>query len=115
MNKEAPDDVYMDFKGWRFRAPFRCMKCGCLVTARQWAFSRSCGPCDCGSAPTGRGVFSGPRELVDANAQYFIPAERFESLDAQPIDRAPRFRTGDPPKPKRHPFRFERFNPMGSM
>jgi len=43
-----PPDAYVDFRGWRWRPPFRCLCCGTTVCARQWAFGRCCGKCDTG-------------------------------------------------------------------
>ncbi|KKM69718.1 hypothetical protein LCGC14_1448090 [marine sediment metagenome] len=40
---------HMDFRGWRFTAPWLCICCGKEICARQWSFGRACGPCDTGS------------------------------------------------------------------
>jgi hypothetical protein len=81
LHAPPPKDIYFDFKGWKFRPPFICMGCGIEVCFRQWAFSRSCGACDVGNSPTRRLLygkcFTGPRELVDSEAEYFIPESHF--------------------------------------
>ena len=80
-----PDDLYIDYKGWRFRPPFHCMYCGIEVDPLQWAFSRSCGGCDVSKSHTARlsifdpRVFAGPHELIDPNDGYFLDADRFLS------------------------------------
>lgn len=37
-----------DYEGYRFPAPFRCMCCGVETSPEQWAYGRTCGPCDTG-------------------------------------------------------------------
>lgn len=75
----ADSDVYVDFKGWRFRAPFRCLCCGSMVSLRQFCFGRCCAPCDVGKCRHRRapGCYSGPRELINANDPYFIAEDRW--------------------------------------
>lgn len=79
------EDIYIDYKGWRWRAPFHCMYCGVEVSARQWAFSRSCGGCDVSPSHTARlhvvshHIFAGPHELIDPKDQYFLTEDRFLS------------------------------------
>jgi hypothetical protein len=76
-------DIFIEFKGWRWTAPFACMRCGIEVSAEQWAFSRSCGGCDCGHSPTARlhamdaRLFAGPHELIDAKDRFFLTEDRF--------------------------------------
>jgi hypothetical protein len=83
LHAKFPADLYIDFKGWRFRPPFHCMYCGIEVCPHQWAFSRSCGPCDTGDSHTARLpvfgglIFAGKHELIDPNDTYFIEADRF--------------------------------------
>ncbi len=64
--------AWVDFKGWRFRAPWRCMCCGKAISLRQFCFGRCCGPCDCGQcrdhSTNRRESYSGPRELIDGKA-----------------------------------------------
>lgn len=80
MSAESEDSsVFVDFKGWRLRAPFRCMNCGREVSVQQFCFGRCCGPCDCGSAGFHDGPFSGPRELLDCTAEYFIAEDRWKN------------------------------------
>jgi len=81
----APPDLYFDFKGWRFTAPFLCMNCGREICFRQWAFARGCGRCDVGDGPQSQGTFSGPRTLIDPNVDCFIAPERFMPAGAEPL------------------------------
>jgi len=64
----VPSDAYVDFRGWRFTAPFICMGCGIEVCIHQWCFSRSCGSCDLSVSKTRRVMFhqcfAGPREKL---------------------------------------------------
>lgn len=46
LHLKPPSDIYFNFKGWKFTAPFHCLTCGVEVCYLQWAFSRSCGGCD---------------------------------------------------------------------
>jgi hypothetical protein len=41
-------DAWVEWEGWRFTAPFRCMCCGVETSAEQFAYGRSCGTCDTG-------------------------------------------------------------------
>lgn len=43
------DDSRVDFQGYRFRKPFRCICCGKEICMRQFAYGRACGPCDVGA------------------------------------------------------------------
>jgi len=47
-----PEDSYVDFEGYRYHPPFRCMCCGKEICARQFAFGRCCRPCDTGACQT---------------------------------------------------------------
>ena len=49
--EHEPDtpDMYIDFRGYRFRTPFLCICCGKEICARQFAFGRACGTCDTGA------------------------------------------------------------------
>ncbi len=82
------EDLYYDFKGWRFRAPFHCMACGVAVTARQWAFGRACGSCDCGrpvrATLNHRGWYAGPVELLDPFASGFLAASELHKPPKRP-------------------------------
>jgi hypothetical protein len=88
-----PTDLFIDFKGWRFRAPFHCMYCAVEVSPQQWAFSRSCGGCDVSNSHTARlsifdgRIFSGPRELIDPKDSHFLVEERF--LDPKDAEKFP--------------------------
>jgi hypothetical protein len=93
LHAKFPTDLYIDFKGWRFRAPFHCMYCAVEVCPHQWAFSRSCGGCDVSNSHTARlsifdgRIFSGPRELIDAKDSHFLTEERF--LDPKDAEKFP--------------------------
>ncbi len=88
-------DKYVDFKGWRMRAPWRCMCCGKMISLKQFCFGRACGACDCGKCvghqQNWRHPYSGPRELIDAKAENFIEAEVWsnppEGLATHPDDK----------------------------
>jgi hypothetical protein len=108
-----PTDLYIDYKGWRFRPPFHCMRCGIEVDPLQWGFSRSCGSCDAGKSPTARlsvfdpRLFAGEHELIDPNDSHFLEADRFLSpVDAEkypvldkPVPLAEKFEPFGPPLP----------------
>ena len=99
MQLEPSLDIYIDFKGWRWKAPFACMRCGIEVDPLQWAYSRSCGSCDVGKSHTARlhafdaRLFAGPHELIDRDDQFFLAEDRF--LD--PAERE-KFPVLDPPQ-----------------
>lgn len=79
------DETYVDFRGYRFCRPFRCMCCGDETCARQWAYGRCCGYCDAGSCRRGAVVQHthylpwGP-----AGWERFIAQENCTPLEAQP-------------------------------
>lgn len=52
-----PPDCWVDFRGYRFHPPFRCMCCGKEICARQFAFGRCCGACDIGACQTNNIAF----------------------------------------------------------
>lgn len=111
LHAKFPNDLYIDFKGWRFYPPFHCMYCGIEVCPHQWAFSRSCGGCDVSDSHTARlsifdgRIFAGRRDLIDDNDSHFIPADRF-----LPPSAAEKFPVRNPPKPWPVPTAiFERF------
>lgn len=56
-HEEDPDDSYVDYEGYRFKKPFRCMCCGKEICARQFAWGRCCGPCDMGACQTNNKAF----------------------------------------------------------
>ncbi len=45
-------ELFIDHRGWRFFYPFYCFACGIRVCPHQFAFSRSCGACDCSTSRT---------------------------------------------------------------
>ena len=44
-----PPETRLAYEGWEFGPPFKCMCCGKDTCARQFAFGRTCGPCDMGA------------------------------------------------------------------
>ena len=99
----AADSDFVDFKGWRFRPPFRCMCCGVIVSLRQFCFGRTCGSCDLGHCRhhklegSQRRHYSGPREMIDRNDKYFIPEDKWFPVAELPAMRLPEQR----PRPYR--------------
>lgn len=87
-----PTDCWVDFEGYRYKPPFRCMCCGKEICARQFAFERCCGPCDMGACQTNNigfqkaAVHDRPEWVVPYNAEE--SRKRFAaSVGAQPIPR----------------------------
>lgn len=76
-----PDGFYLDFKGWRFTAPFICGGCGIEICFKKWMSSGTCKQCDVDNSKNVRApwckMFSGPRTLVDKNAAQFISENSF--------------------------------------
>jgi hypothetical protein len=81
IHKPPPEDICFDYRGWIFTPPFICMGCGIETCYRQWAFSRSCGPCDVSNSTTRRLLigkcFAGPHRLSSDRTDAFIPADHF--------------------------------------
>ena len=50
-------DCWVEFRGYRFHPPFKCMCCGKEICARQFAFGRCCGVCDTGACQSGNRAF----------------------------------------------------------
>jgi len=48
-HKPDQQDTWVDYEGWRFHPPFKCMCCGKEICARQFAYGRCCGSCDIGA------------------------------------------------------------------
>jgi hypothetical protein len=103
-------------RGWRFFPPYACCRCGCYISARQFAFSRSCGGCDVGDIRTARlsifdhRWFLGGR-VVDENpadrwriSPEFIPADESANY---PVIHRPKI-PPIPPWPPRHPPRSQK-------
>lgn len=112
LHKPMPQDIHFDFKGWRFTPPFLCFYCGRNICFEQWAFSRCCGRCDVGKGPRTDKIFSGPRMLIDKNAQYFLEEDRFFPDGTKPLPYPnpprtfqPRPKPPRPPSPPRKPMR----------
>jgi hypothetical protein len=45
-------DIWVEWKGKKYFAPFLCLCCGKETCARQWAYGRSCATCDTGICQT---------------------------------------------------------------
>ena len=52
------DDTWVDYEGYRFHKPFRCMCCGKEICARQFAYGRACAACDMGACQSNNRAFS---------------------------------------------------------
>lgn len=50
-------DARVDWAGYEFTPPFRCMCCGKDICAQQFAFGRACGTCDIGACQTDNAAF----------------------------------------------------------
>lgn len=100
LHAKPPKDLFIDFRGWRWTAPFICFYCGIEVCFLQWAFSRSCGGCDVSNSHTARlrfhQCFAGPHELRDKDDSLFIPEDRM--VDPGERDKHPVL------NPRREPF-----------
>jgi hypothetical protein len=65
LHQPFPVDISMEHRGWRFFYPFYCFTCGARVCPHQFAFSRSCGPCNLSESrsrilsPMERRIFAG--------------------------------------------------------
>jgi hypothetical protein len=46
------DQCWVEFNGKRFAPPFLCLCCGKETCMRQFAYGRTCAPCDTGSCNT---------------------------------------------------------------
>jgi hypothetical protein len=83
LHAPMPEGIYFNYRGWRWTPPFICMGCGVEVCHQQWAFSRSCGPCDVSNSRTRRLLyrkcFVGPHEKLStwSAEQGDIPEDHF--------------------------------------
>jgi len=99
-------EIFVDFKGWRFTPPFRCLCCGREIDVQQFCYGRYCGICDTGKCRnhnklTGR-CYSGPRESVNPKDEYFIMPERWLNPETGLVGEGE-----DPfPPPMPNPFEF---------
>jgi integrase len=64
-------EVYVDFRGWRWHPPFRCLCCGIEVDARQWAYGRCCPRCDTGACDSRSTSFK--VEYAHEHPEWWIP------------------------------------------
>ena len=51
-------DMELIYGDWVFSPPFKCMCCGKDICARQFAWGRTCGPCDMGGCDPANQVYS---------------------------------------------------------
>ena len=77
-------------RGWTFRAPFRCMCCGSIISMEQFAHTSLCGQCGCGDCQHSkmgihRKYFSGPREIENDKAPCFMQPEQWYPIDAEAL------------------------------
>lgn len=96
----APEGVYIDFRGYRWTPPFICFRCGIEVCHMQWAFSRTCGPCDVSNSHTARlryGIFAGPHAALEPHDPR-DPGTLLEGDMLDPADRM-KYPVLNPPKP----------------
>ena len=98
-HKPVPSDAHIDFRGWRFTAPFLCHRCGIEICIYQFAFSRSCGPCDLAHSktallhPMDLRFFAGPHaelpldQVDERTKRYKITPEFLSDKDRQFFNR----------------------------
>jgi len=58
---------YIELRGWRFWAPWRCCCCGCIISREQFAAGMLCPRCDtnaCTHVKTPK-LYSGPRQWLN--------------------------------------------------
>lgn len=97
-----PPDVYIDFRGWRWRAAFRCLCCGVIICARQWAFGRGCGKCDTGACHSDNRYFQ--PEYGHVHPEWYRPYDGQATVDAAAAAcGAERLAQEVPACPTRHP------------
>lgn len=105
LHRPMPKEIYFNYRGWKFTPPFICMGCGIEVCHNQWAFSRSCGPCDVSDSITRRVLygqcFAGPHEKLPTwdTDNYDISEDHF--LDPEDREKFPVMRQQPPIRPKK--------------
>ena len=55
-------DMELIYGDWVFSPPFKCMCCGKDICARQFAWGRTCGPCDMGACSRRNRAYNPRRE-----------------------------------------------------
>ena len=53
-------DIFVEWRGIVYHAPFLCMCCGKEICARQFAYGRGCGVCDAGLCQTKPDIYGHP-------------------------------------------------------
>ena len=71
-HESDPADAYLDFRGYRLVAPFRCMCCGRETCIRQFAYGRTCGLCDTGACQTWNRMFK--PEYAHPHPEWWVDA-----------------------------------------
>ena len=56
-HRPDPPSSWVEFNGYRFHPPFKCMCCGKEICARQFAYGRACGICDMGACNPNNKVY----------------------------------------------------------
>jgi len=72
------EDSWVEYEGYRFSPPFKCMCCGKEICARQFAYGRCCGPCDMGACQPGNTAYR-------PTATHADPAWRTGSQGVTPV------------------------------
>ena len=65
------DEAYVDYEGYRFHKPFRCMCCGKKICALQFAFCRCCAACDMGACDSKNKAFK--MSAVHPHPTWYAP------------------------------------------
>jgi len=92
--EHEPDspDCWVDFRGYRFHPPFRCMCCGEEICARQFAFGRCCGACDVGACQTNNRAYRKEAVHDHPNWWSYDAQESFQkfvqAVGAEPLPEA---------------------------
>ncbi len=69
-HEPAPPGAYVDFRGRRYREPFRCLCCGKEICYKQFCWGRTCGYCDSGQCE--KGIVVGPDFPADPRDAQLI-------------------------------------------
>jgi len=105
------DQNFVDFKGWRFKPPYRCLCCGVIVTLQQFCVGRTCGSCGtgkCNHFKIHQGtLYSGPREIQNRNDPFFLSEDKFRPIGELPAQQKVFSERRD--IPRRKPVRTNEF------
>lgn len=95
-------------RGYRFWPPYACGRCGEPISARQFAFARSCGGCDHSRSQTARLHLYDPRWFVLGKVEYEDPNDSaLIRVDFIPAYTRRDFALIEPPKPWPLPRHFQ--------